>query len=74
MVAFLIVFRTIGNILAPIVAQMGWMLLSERVVRRVAVISVRWLESKTPNQSVKDALEVIAKAWDVPELAYKKGE
>lgn len=69
---FLLIFKKIGDILAPIIAQMGLMLLTERVVRRVAVLTIRWIEGKTPNQNVKEALEIIAKAWEVPELIYKK--
>ncbi len=69
---FLAIFKVIGNILAPIIAQMGLMLLTERVVRRVAVITIRWIETRTPNPNVKAGLEVIAHAWEVPELIYKK--
>ena len=55
----------LGNAIAPTLASMGMMLLTERVLRRMSVITVRWLEGKAPNQSVKDALETIAQAWDL---------
>lgn len=55
----------IVGILSAIVAKMGMMLLTQSVVQRVAVISIRALEAKVPNQSIKDALEIIAKEWEI---------
>lgn len=54
------------NIVGPIVAQMGMMLLSERVIRRVTVVTLRALERKTTNQLTKDIVDTVADALDVP--------
>lgn len=56
------------GILAPIVAQMGLLLLSERVVRRVVVITLRALESgmKSKYPHISDVIDVIADALEVP--------
>jgi hypothetical protein len=57
-----------GSALAGIVAQMGLMLLTERVVRRVSVVTLRKLqagaeESKYPK--LAEAIDVIADAWEL---------
>ena len=57
--------------IAPMIAQMGMLLMTERVVRRVAVLTLRWLEAKAPNQQLADAIDIIADALEVPDLSYK---
>ena len=58
----------VGMILAQIVATMGLKLLSERVVRRVTVITLRALEAKTKEKHPKlsETIDVIADALEVP--------
>ncbi len=57
------------NILGPIIAQMGLMLLSERVVRRVTVLTLRALEGslKKSYPHISDVIDVVADALEVPE-------
>lgn len=54
------------NILGPIIAQMGLMLLSERVVRRVTVATLRALEKRVSNELTKDIVDTVADALEVP--------
>lgn len=61
-----------GNILAPIVAQMGLKLLSERVVRRVAVLTLRHFADQPGNSLTHQYLGVVADALEVPAEVYKK--
>lgn len=58
----------IGEILAGIVAKMGMMLLTETVIKKVAIITLRALENKAKSagsKSLADSIEVIAQAWEV---------
>jgi hypothetical protein len=50
--------------LAPVIAKLGLALLSEAVVRRVALITIRALEARCPNQYVKELLDTIGDAWE----------
>lgn len=68
------IFQVLGNVIAPMVAQMGMLLLTERVVRRVTVLTLRWLEAKAPNDSLAEAIDIIADALEVPDLSYKVKE
>lgn len=61
----------IGNILAPIIAGMGYRLLSERVVRRVTVITLRKLAESSKNKFTHDMIATVADALDVPPTVYK---
>ena len=54
------------SVIAPIFAQMGLMLLSERVIRRVTVITLRALEKKATNELTKDIVDTVADALEVP--------
>jgi hypothetical protein len=54
------------NTLGPIIAQMGLLLLRERVVRKVTVITLRYLESKTSNKLTKDLVDAVADALEPP--------
>lgn len=56
----------IVNTLGPIIAQMGLLLLRERVVRKVTVITLRYLESKTTNKLTKDLVDAVADALEPP--------
>lgn len=58
----------IGALLASIVAKMGMTLLTEAVVKRVAVATLRALEDKARkngHKSIGDAVDAIADAWEV---------
>jgi len=59
------------SVIAPIFAQMGLMLLSERVIRRVTVVTLRALEKKATNELTKDIVDTVADALEVP-LPVKK--
>lgn len=54
------------NTLGPIIAQMGLLLLRERVVRKVTVITLRYLESKTTNKLTKELVDAVADALEPP--------
>ncbi len=66
------IFLMLGNIVAPIIAQMGLRLLTERVVRRVAVVTLRSFEDRVSNPRFKEAIDIIADALEVPEAISKK--
>lgn len=59
------------NVIAPIFAQMGLMLLSERVIRRVTVITLRALEASVSNKLTKDIVDTVADALEVTEPVKK---
>lgn len=59
------------SVLAPIIAQMGYILLSERVIRRVTVITLRYLADSSKNKFTHDMLGEVAQALDVPPAVYE---
>lgn len=58
-------------VLGKIIAQMGLMLLSERVVRSVTVSTLRALERKLSNQLSKEIVDAVADALEVPPPVQK---
>ena len=63
--------QTAGATLAPIIAAMGLRLVSERVIRRVTVITLRYFADSTKSKMTHDLLETVAQALDVPAEVYK---
>lgn len=59
------------TVLGKIIAQMGLMLLSERVVRTVTVATLRALERNVSNQLTKDVVDAVADALEVPKAVGK---
>lgn len=59
-----------GNALSGIVASMGLMLMTERVVRRVSVITLRKLQAAAQEKHPKlaEAIDVVADAWELKDL------
>lgn len=65
------ILESIGSTLAPIIAGMGLKLVSERVIRRVTVITLRYFADGTKSKVTHDLLETVAQALDVPSNVYK---
>lgn len=57
-----IILTTIINILAPIVANMGLLLLRERVIRQVVVVTLKKLQPKDTNSLTADVLKIVEEA------------
>jgi hypothetical protein len=65
------------KILGSLIAQLGYMLLSERVVRRVAVVTLRKLEKSAEENNmptIKGYVDAIADAWEIDGTAKEKAE
>lgn len=54
------------NVLGPIFASMGLMLLRERFVRKITVVTLRYFEAKTTNKLTKDLVDAVADALEPP--------
>lgn len=53
-------------VLGKIIAQMGLLLLSERVVRKITVVTLKALAEKTTNKLTHDVVNTVAEALEVP--------
>lgn len=65
------ILSAISTVWLPVAIELLKRLNTERNVRRGVVLILRWLEEKATNQKVKEAIDIIADAWEVPELSYK---
>lgn len=67
------ILQAIGSVIAPIVATMGLKLMSERVVRNITVITLRYFEEKLKEKhpTLSAAVDVIADALEVPKEISK---
>jgi len=54
------------NVLGPIIAQMGYALLRERVVRKITIVTLNLLKDKASNRHVKDYIQVLIDTWEPP--------
>jgi len=53
-------------VLGKIIAQMGLLLLSERVVRKITVVTLKALAEKTTNKLTHDIVATVSEALEVP--------
>ncbi len=63
-----------GKTIAGIVAQMGLMLLTERVVRRVTVVTLREIERRADNPNLKELIDAVADALEIKDVSSVKSE
>lgn len=77
-VFLLVIWKTIltaiSTVWLPVALELLKRLNTERNVRRGAVLLLRWLEEKATNPRVKEAIDILADAWEVPQLSYKAGD
>lgn len=69
-----IIASSLSAVWLPVALELLKRLNTERNVRRGAVLILRWLEQKATNPKVKEAIDIIADAWEVPQLCYKAEE
>ena len=60
------------NVLGPIVAQMGLLLLRERVIRKVTVITLKALADMTSNKLTHELVDTVAEALEPPSVGPLK--
>jgi hypothetical protein len=74
MPVFLIsILQACGSVIAPIIATMGVKLMTERVVRNVTVLTLRYFEErlKAKHPTLSAAVDIVADALEVPKEVSK---